>query len=188
MDGDCWLSPAVGRDICNTSSQAFPKGCKWASSPTVTWWCQGRAWKCNSAVSFSYTSHSLGSQFWTAKRSWLQGAGEKKNQHRFVFSDPNPPLLRNTHDFHMSQSWVAEMKLHPLSFVISPPAVVCVPFLYNAGSSQSLLLQSNGSGHYLIPTQNTTVFLSPRFLFLAVHREISWVCKIPRLSVPLCML
>ena len=123
MDRDYWSSPAAGRESCNTPSQACPDGSKWASSPVI-WWCQGRAWKCSSAASFGYTSHSLGSQFWPAKQSWLHGAGKKK-QRRVFFSDLNPPLLRNTDCFYAAQSLAAKMKLHPLSFISSPPAMVC---------------------------------------------------------------
>lgn len=112
----------------------------------LIWWCQGRTWKRNGCVSFSYTSHSLGSQFWPARRSWLQDAAKKENQHRFGFSDTNCPLLRNTHYFYMSQFSAVKMKLHPPSFMHNPPAMLCVLFLYNAGSSQSILLQSSGSG------------------------------------------
>lgn len=54
MDGDCGSSLAAQREICNASSQIFPKGSNWASSPVI-WWCQGRAWKCNSTISFDYT-------------------------------------------------------------------------------------------------------------------------------------
>lgn len=58
--------------------------------------------------------HSLESQFWPAKSSWLRGAGKKNpNHHRFIFNDPSPPLLRNAHCFCMSQSLAAKMELHP---------------------------------------------------------------------------
>lgn len=85
---------------------------KEANGPAVMSWCQSSAWRCSCTASFSYISHSSGSQFWPAKRFWLQRAG-KTNKHRFCFSDPSFPLLGILIVFYVPV-FGCKMKVYPL--------------------------------------------------------------------------